>query len=153
MPLASSIDRDRDISPVEALLAAFQSFQSQTDTLTTRFVTRFGVGPNELKGLLTINALGSITLKELGGALGLIPSTVTFLVDRLAHVDYVRRTPNPKDRRSQIVVLTASGRAVVEQIWDTYRMVFVDSLDAREMTQLTRGFLAVSKTMQLTVVS
>jgi DNA-binding MarR family transcriptional regulator len=47
----------------------------------------------------------------------LIPSaTVTATLDLLERRGWIRRTPNPDDRRSTLVEITADGRAVTDQM-------------------------------------
>lgn len=50
--------------------------------------------------------------KDLASALGYTPATVTGIVDTLERKGLVYRSPNPLDRRSQLVVLTEAGRAI-----------------------------------------
>jgi len=42
--------------------------------------------------------------------LGISPSTMTGLADRLERDGYVRRSPHPTDRRTTVLALTAKGR-------------------------------------------
>src|SRR5262249_32177332 len=47
----------------------------------------------------------------------LIPSaTVTTTLDLLEHRGWIRRAPNPDDRRSILVEITSEGRAIADQI-------------------------------------
>lgn len=54
------------------------------------------------------------TQRELSEFLVLDPSQVVALVDHLEHLDLVRREPDPRDRRSKIIVPTPRGRSVLE---------------------------------------
>jgi DNA-binding MarR family transcriptional regulator len=64
-------------------------------------------------GLLRDN--GALSPSELGERLIVTRSTVTGVVDSLERRGYVRRTPNPTDRRSLLVELTPDGRRVVQE--------------------------------------
>lgn len=64
-------------------------------------------------GLLRDN--GDLSPSELGQRLIVTRATVTGVVDSLERRGYVRRVPNPTDRRSLLVELTADGRRVVQE--------------------------------------
>ncbi|ROZ62343.1 MarR family transcriptional regulator [Kocuria soli] len=55
------------------------------------------------------------TQRELSDFLVLDPSQVVALVDHLEGADLVRREPDPRDRRSKIIVPTDRGREVLLQ--------------------------------------
>jgi DNA-binding MarR family transcriptional regulator len=65
-------------------------------------------------GLLRDN--GALAPSELGQRLIVTRATVTGVVDSLERRGYVRRTPNPADRRSLLVELTPDGRRVVREV-------------------------------------
>ena len=66
-----------------------------------------------------------ISVSELGERVFLDSSTLTGIVDRMENNDYVERRPNPDDRRSVLVFLTAKARELGPQI-----LKFADELDA-----------------------
>ena len=57
----------------------------------------------------------SIPLTELAARLSCVKSNVTQLVDRLEADGFVRREGDPKDRRSRLAVMTATGRKAYER--------------------------------------
>jgi DNA-binding MarR family transcriptional regulator len=56
-----------------------------------------------------LNVVGRATPKELAGDLGLAPTTLSAIIDRLVRKSQVRRVPNPEDGRSYLLELTARG--------------------------------------------
>jgi hypothetical protein len=58
-----------------------------------------------------------MTLGELSQRMMVSNGNVTGLVERLVRTGLIRRKPSPKDRRSQIVSLTAEGRASTSAPW------------------------------------
>ena len=65
--------------------------------------------------------------------------TATALVDRLVAAGYVRRTPDPEDRRARLVQLTARGRELVPVARAEERRIdaqWQDHLGAARMHQL-----------------
>lgn len=76
---------------------------------------------------------------ELGRKAGLEPSTMTGLLDRMERDGFVVRSPDPDDRRAQLVFLTAEGQAardpVVRVVNRTLSKVF-ESLPETEITRM-----------------
>jgi DNA-binding MarR family transcriptional regulator len=62
-----------------------------------------------LKQLWCQEGKSQVELQEL---LGLDAATVTGLVQRMTHLDLIKRQPDPNDRRVQRVYLTERGRAL-----------------------------------------
>jgi DNA-binding MarR family transcriptional regulator len=59
---------------------------------------------------------GTMTPSELGERLIVTRATVTGLLDSLERTGFVRRSPNPADRRSLVVEITPAGLAVVREL-------------------------------------
>jgi DNA-binding MarR family transcriptional regulator len=65
-----------------------------------------------------LNVLGArdaAIQQELGSAMGVDPSTMVSLIDRLEAGGLAKRRPRPTDRRAREVVITPKGRRVLEQ--------------------------------------
>ncbi len=85
----------------------------------------FGLTPTQY---FVFNALwmgDGISIGELGERVSLDSSTLTGVIDRMEQSDYLERKPNPSDRRSLMLFLTAKAREVGPQI-----LQFADELDA-----------------------
>ena len=54
---------------------------------------------------------GQATPKDLSRDLGMAPTTLSAVIDRLVRKGQVRRRPNPDDGRSYLLELTAKGKA------------------------------------------
>jgi DNA-binding MarR family transcriptional regulator len=57
-----------------------------------------------------LDIVGDATPTELAADLGLCPTTVSAMIDRLAQKRQVRRVRNPEDGRSYLLELTAAGK-------------------------------------------
>lgn len=68
----------------------------------------------EVLVLLHFSKEGRLPLGKMGDRLMLHQASITNLVDRLEQQGYVRREPHPTDRRTTLAVLTAAGRAIIE---------------------------------------
>jgi DNA-binding MarR family transcriptional regulator len=81
--------------------------QMQRDT-----VGQVGLTPPQYFVLGQLWARDGRPLGELAEGSYCTPATMTGIVDTLEGKDLVRRAPNPHDRRSLLVTLTAEGRAM-----------------------------------------
>jgi DNA-binding MarR family transcriptional regulator len=70
----------------------------------------------QLKALIAITVTGGLTGRDLAERLGIGPSAVTPLVDRLVAHGYVRREEDPGDRRITWARPTAPARALLDRL-------------------------------------
>lgn len=66
--------------------------------------------------LVVLSSAGPLKLAALADALGVNPSTVTRMIDRLIGTQLVDRRPNPASRRENVVALTPNGAEVVAEV-------------------------------------
>lgn len=84
---------------------------------------------------LVLQALGlegSRSIAAIGQQLGLTPSTMTGIVDRLEELTLVRRERNSADRRATMLLLTRKGQVVFQREVDFYRELLDGMLEAIE---------------------
>lgn len=89
-----------------------------------------GLHPTDYKALGVLQRLGPLSAGELGNHTGLAPASVTNLMDRLAARGFLRREPDPVDRRrvllhADVAGLTdneffASWQRAATQLWERY---------------------------------
>jgi MarR family transcriptional regulator, organic hydroperoxide resistance regulator len=90
-----------------------------------------------------INALANLadgrgrTVSELGAAVGIRPTTLTSVLDRLERRGHISRGTRPGDRRVVLIGLTASGQAAA----DTIRRA-ISALEARALATLPAAAIA-----------
>ena len=99
---------DREPS-VRALLALFSDFHL-IDLLVRQESEARGIQAFSLGLLYFIDAAGALTPTELAVETGLPPTTLRRWLDELERRGQIRRRPNPADRRSVTVSLTAKGK-------------------------------------------
>ena len=78
----------------------------------------------------SIGLEGSGPMAAIGQQLGLTPSTMTGLVDRLEEQGFVSREPHPSDRRATVLRLTRKGEAAFRREVDFYRALLDETLSA-----------------------
>src|SRR3954462_3454454 len=61
-----------------------------------------------------------LRVNELAREVVLSPTAMSRFVDRVEAAGYVRREPDPADRRAFQVVLTADGEALLRRMWPVY---------------------------------
>lgn len=76
-----------------------------------------GTTPGQVRFLRALErAGGPRRLGELAQAMGIAPRSVTTKVDNAEADGFVRRIPDPADRRATLVELTPRGRAVLARV-------------------------------------
>jgi DNA-binding MarR family transcriptional regulator len=89
------------------------------------------------------------TMGELASALGVEPSSATFLVDRLHEKGYVERGSDPRDRRRTTVTLTQAGTEarglLVRTVRDRSPVADLPLDDIRTLVSLLRKALGDTK--------
>jgi DNA-binding MarR family transcriptional regulator len=63
--------------------------------------------------------LDGTRLTELAGRANMTPQAMGELVDDLERLDYVRRVPDPSDRRAKLIVPTEIGYGCLQAAFDT----------------------------------
>lgn len=75
-----------------------------------------GITMQMAQALNELPATGSMTMKELAGALWCDASNVTGIIDRLESRGFVERRPSEHDRRVKCIVVTAAGKRLRRKI-------------------------------------
>jgi DNA-binding MarR family transcriptional regulator len=124
------------------LLTGFRSLQVQHNRVLGSEGAARGLGPTDTRLLLLLAANGSaaVTPKQAAEHLELSTGAMTSLVDRLEKHGHIERLPNPDDRRSILVQLTASGSAVAQQIGGVYSAAFREVVPVAERARLAEAF-------------
>jgi DNA-binding MarR family transcriptional regulator len=81
----------------------------------------FGVGLSETVAMSHLSAAGSLTPREVANKVGLTPSTVTALLDRLEAAGLATRAAHPTDRRKSVITITDRGREMLVQVQEWMR--------------------------------
>ena len=84
----------------------------KAERIVTQTLGEASLTPAQYLVLANLPDSGGVPLGEMAEVLRCSPSTVTGVVDTMEKKDLVAREPNPGDRRSLLLVLTAKGRAL-----------------------------------------
>jgi DNA-binding MarR family transcriptional regulator len=97
---------------------------------------RLGLGPTDHKCLDLLRERGPMAGSELGAITGLTSGAITGVVARLERAGYLRREPDPRDGRKQILHL-ALERAHIQDVIDPLREDVAAVLQSFDTNQLT----------------
>ncbi len=100
-------------------------FFSQFDMLG-----RWSLTPAQLMGLRTIESHQPVTSSKLGSLLHITAGGVTQLIDSLAANGYVIRQQDDSDRRMTNICLSLTGEAIMTELNQKRRAVFIDVFSA-----------------------
>jgi DNA-binding MarR family transcriptional regulator len=86
-----------------------------------RHLAAFDFAPGEARVLMSVLDAPGVTPSALADSADVDPPTVTGVVDRLVARGYLRREPDPRDRRRQLLFATDAGDALRSRILEARR--------------------------------
>jgi DNA-binding MarR family transcriptional regulator len=101
---------------------------------------------SQAKCLYLVCVQPGIGMSAMAGHLGVGPSAISGLVDRLVEHGYLERHEDPADRRQQQLMPTAAGKIVVDRIRElsaAHLRLLLQGLDQLELESLERGMAAL----------
>ena len=131
---------DRTVLEIRKFIAAAIFFNAQA-------AEKAGLGLTDMQMLHVLQLYGPSTPSRLAGGTGLSSGGVTVALDRLEKAGYIRRAPNPADRRSLLVMLVPSSLAKLAALYEgvereTRRLIA--TLPQRDLEAVIRFFEAMS---------
>jgi DNA-binding MarR family transcriptional regulator len=132
-----------------ALNRAVRLFIAGSSLYSQRVAEKLGLHPTDMQFLNLLDLLGPMTPGVLGQHSGLSSGGVTVVLDRLEKAGYVRRAPNPSDRRSVVVNLVATHHRRVMANYDAAHSRFEAStahLTHQELEAVMKFFTAANST-------
>jgi DNA-binding MarR family transcriptional regulator len=98
---------------------------------------RLGLGPADHKCLDLLVERGSMSGSQLAAVTGLTSGAITGVVNRLERAGYVRRQPDPDDRRKQVLTPVDERINDIQEVFRDIRPAFENLLDGFDVHQLT----------------
>ena len=90
---------------------SLRALSTEIDRLDQAAADRYGLNRTDMRALDIISAAGPLAPTDLARLLGFTTGGVTTVLDRLEHAGYIRRTPDPADRRRLVVEVTQATSA------------------------------------------
>ena len=106
---------------------------------------------SQLKSILFIYDRGQANYREIAGALGVTPSVVTGIVDRLTSHGILNRVSNPADRRTQWLQVTEEGKEILNSIRQENMKGLAQVLETmkeEDLSALVQGLTALFQAAQ-----
>ncbi len=101
--------------PIERALAGYaQIVHLMSATRTPEFPDP-SVTMAQMRVLMLLSAVGEARMSDLAHQLGISPSTLSSLADRLVESGFVNRREDARDRRSVLVSLASAGNQLLDQ--------------------------------------
>lgn len=91
----------------ESLIQELRRFIAGTILFNQKVADRFGLRLTDMQCLNVLDLLGPVTPGKLVECTGLSTGGVTVMLDRLEKSGFIRREPNPADRRSLLIRMNA----------------------------------------------
>ncbi len=115
--MSSPIPRDRD-ALVAAILRATADLAAARVAYAQGVAERHGLAATDVEVLRLLAAEGAMPVGRVGELTALTTGATTRLIDRLEQAGFVRRLPDPADRRRVIVEAAADRATSVQQAFD-----------------------------------
>lgn len=100
---------------------------------------RLGLGPQDHKCLDLLRERDAMTGSELAAVTGLTSGAITGVVARLERAGYLRREPDPHDRRKQILRPALERVRDIQNLFEPIRedvAAFLEAFDSRQLTAI-----------------
>jgi DNA-binding MarR family transcriptional regulator len=109
---------DRDT--IDSVIRSLRRVNLQGSFFGQTVAIRFGLSESDVEALSVLLDTGAATAGRLSELMGLTSGAVTRVIDRLEQAGYVRRVPDPADRRRVIVELIPDRIAAIQATMDQF---------------------------------
>lgn len=130
---------------------AMRRASAQGVLLSQAVASRVGMHPSDLECLDVVNMGEAVTAGDLARATGLTTGAITAVIDRLEKAGYVRREPDPADRRRVLVRVRPESMAPLDAIYGPLaaRMGALWDELTDEQLEVVRGFMTRSLALSI----
>ncbi|RAX44184.1 hypothetical protein DQ354_16550 [Arthrobacter sp. AQ5-06] len=111
---------DTAAADVRAIVNAMRHLDIGNGRLRARLARELGLSVAEFNALEFVRDSGDLTPKHLSLDLNITTGSVTSMIDRLERAGFLRRGPNPADRRSLLLQLTPAGTQAMDWVYDHF---------------------------------
>jgi DNA-binding MarR family transcriptional regulator len=148
--------RARRDTPTD-LFFLFKRAHHQLSVYAARSVSEAtGVPAGQVAALVHLQQRNGVLIRELGDQLGLNSAGITGLVARLERAGFIRRAPDPRDKRGISVHITKRGRATVARVAPILTHIsqqMTEGMTATQVATLDSFFRAIFVTFQTPTIS
>jgi DNA-binding MarR family transcriptional regulator len=113
-----------DAACTEAYASLCRTGEALLGELDRHIAATFGISQAVATALAVIDGAGTpLTPSQVGDRVLIASATMTATLDLLERRGWIRRVPNPADRRSVLIEITAEGRATTDQLLPGIRTI------------------------------
>jgi len=135
----------RNKAAIDRIVETAIYLNTESRRLAREQCARHNITATQLNVIKLLQAVGDLSLSQLGKRIAATNSTVTGIIDRMVAAKLVAREQSPDDRRVWKIKLTDDGRALARRIevapWDLLRA----ALAALPRTELDALVAAMAK--------
>jgi DNA-binding MarR family transcriptional regulator len=135
--------------PIERAIAGYTQLVDLLSASRTPEFPDPQVTMAQMRVLMVLAAVGEARMSDLAHQVGISPSTLSSLVDRLVESGLANRHDDPRDRRSVVVALTPAGSRMLDQ----FSELGSDALRALLEQLDDRDIVTVNKAIELLVAA
>jgi DNA-binding MarR family transcriptional regulator len=99
------------------VVGGLRALSTEIDRLDQTAADWYGLNRTDMRALDILGRAGPLAPTALAGLLGFTTGGVTTVLDRLEKAGYIRRRPDPGDRRRQLVETTQATAARDEEVF------------------------------------
>ncbi|GGG69041.1 hypothetical protein GCM10011374_36840 [Kocuria dechangensis] len=114
--------------PLHALARGLRTLLISGQHFRGRRAEELQLGSSDLEALGHLYHEGSLAPGRLSALMGVTSGTMTALLDRVEKAGFLRREPNPQDRRGRLIVLTPAGQHAMHWLYDQFEDVIRHAL-------------------------
>lgn len=104
------------IPTMRQLVRAYQAFAAYSD----KHIRQLGLTPPQFDAIATLGGTPGMSMGQLAEKTLVTKGTLTGIIDRLEQKNLVRREVPPENRRSFVIVLTAEGEALFQEVFPAH---------------------------------
>ena len=97
--------------------ASLRALSTEIDRLDQAAADQYGLNRTDMRALDIVGQAGPLAPTALARRLGFTTGGVTSVLDRLERAGYIRRRPDPGDRRRQVVEATEAAAARDQEVF------------------------------------
>ena len=134
----------------EAFAASFRELHPKFSRMYVQMLDRVDLTLSQYALLYQLMLLGTVSMTEISGRLGITKPAVTNLVDRLEEKKSLKRVPHSKDRRVILLEILPKGKKIIAEIQGRSLQLLLrayDQFSGKEHQIISRFYATVSKVM------
>jgi DNA-binding MarR family transcriptional regulator len=135
---------------IQAMLGMSQQFSTSTVLFHTALAERLGLNPTDHKCVDVLMRRGAMTAGQLAEVTGLTTGSITTALDRLEKAHFIKRVPDPQDRRKVILEVIPDRLPEMVPLFEGLVGSYSQMLEHYSESELRLILEFLEKTIQIT---